>query len=491
MRQRGFGVILAVLLAFTLATCTSSSNSNSPSSQAPSSPGNNAVPVSVTIHDTPPAGVTILKFEILVTAATLQPSDASQSPVNMLPQPQDVELIHLQSESAVLANLNVPSGMYSGLSATFANPLMTIYNQSAQTYTVGAQSCAPMQVCEVVPTLNQMSVSFTASPFPITLTANSPVVLDMDFNVNASVQNDLSVTPTVSVNQLPAPPSTPVEHMRLIGMVTGVTSPTFMLQSSFDGSISTITTDSNTVYQFGQSCPADNFGCIATGQLLSVKVDVMSGGTLEATEVRLLQMPGLPTFLGTVLSVNAAQNQFQFGLCFSQGPASFNQQFQNAASAVAVTVQLSSSTAFSIDSDDLTLPAGLSFASVSDLVAGQTVLFQPMLPLTVSGTPPNITVTVGATSLELEPSQITAPISAVNASASPANFILSPLPMFYTNAGITQIQVDAVTGTNFQNFSGVSSLSTGQTVSVAGLVFNTATQPTVIADEIRLHQGNQ
>ncbi len=490
MRQQVFTLTLAVFLIFAFTACTNSNNPSSTSSTAPSAPGNAAVPVSVTIHDTPPAGVTILKFEIVVTAATLQPSDMSQQPVNMLPQPQDVELIHLQTESALLANLNVPSGTYTNLSATFANPLMTIFNQSSQTYTVGAQSCAPMQVCEVVPTLNQMSVSFSAAPFPITLAANSPVVLDMDFNVNASVQGDLSVTPTVTVDQLPAPPSTPIEHMRLIGTVTGVTSPTFTLESGYDGSMSTITTDSNTMYHFGQSCPADNFGCIMMGQLLSVQVEVMSDGTLDATEVRLIQMPGLPTFVGTILSVNAAQNQFQFGLCFAQGPASFNQQFQNAASAISVTVQVSSSTTFSIDSDDLTLPAGVSFASISDLVVGQTVAFQPMLPLTISGTPPNIVVTVGATSLELEPSQITATISAVNASASPANFILSPLPMFYTNAGITQIQVDAVTGTNFQNFSGVGSLTSGETVSVAGLVFNTATQPTVVADDIRLHQGS-
>jgi len=490
MRQYLFTASLAVLLAFTLLACSGSNSTGPVSSPGPSAPGNAAVPVSVTIHDTPPAGVTILKFEILITAATLQPSDTSQQPVNMLPQPQDVELIHLQTESALLANLNVPSGAYNSLSATFANPLMTIWNQSTQTYTIGAQSCMPMQVCEVVPNLNQMSVSFSASPFPITLTANSPVVLDMDFNVNASVQGDLSVTPTVTVNQLPAPPSMPFEHRRLIGMVTAVMSPTFTLQSSYDGSMSTITTDSNTRYHFGQPCQMDNFSCIATGQLLSVKVDVMSDGTLDATEVRLVQMPGLPTFLGTILSVNTAQNQFQLGLCFAQGPPSFNPQFQDAASAVSLTVQLSSSTMFSIDSDNLTLPSGLSFASVSDLVVGQTVAFQPMLPLTIAGTPPNITVTVGATSVELEPSQIRGAISAVNAQATPPNFVLGTLPMLYTSAGISQVQVDAVSGTNFQNVSGIGSLSSGQSVSVSGLVFNTATQPTVVADQVWVHQGN-
>jgi hypothetical protein len=178
--------------------------------------------VSISIHDTPPAGVTVLRFEVLITAATLQPSGMGQQPVNMLLQPQDVELIHLQTESAILGNLNVPTGTYSSLSATFANPLMTILNQSTTTYTVGAQSCQPGETCQVVPTLNQMSVTVSTAPFPITLTANSPVVLDMHFDVNASVQGDLSVTPMVSVKQLPVPPNAPFQHRHLFGTVTAV-----------------------------------------------------------------------------------------------------------------------------------------------------------------------------------------------------------------------------------------------------------------------------
>ena len=487
MRQYLIAVSLAVLLAFTLLACTSSSTS----SPASTSPGASTVPVSISIHDTPPAGVTILRFEILITAAALQPSEMSQPPVNMLLQPQDVELIHLQSESALLANLNVPTGSYTSLSATFANPLMTIWNQSMQTYTVGAQMCQPMQVCEVVPPLNQMSISFGASPFPITLTANSPVVLDLHFDVNASVQGDLSVTPMVSVNQLPAPPSVPFQHRQIFGTVTAVTSPTFMLQSSFDSMSYTVTTDSNTRYHFGEACIADNFSCIMVGQLLKVDVNEMSGGTLEATEVKLIQMPGLPSFQGTVLSVNVAKDQVQVGLNFEEIPIAENSPFMGTNAAISFTIQLSSSTMFSIDSDELTLPAGLSFASIQDLVVGQSIQFQPIpSSIMISGTAPSIQVTVGASSVQLEPSQLTATVSAVNAQATPPNFILGSLPMLYTAAGINQIQVDAVTGTDFDNVSGVSGLSTGQTVSVAGLLFNTATQPTAVAVEVRLRQDN-
>jgi len=486
MRQYFIAVSLAVLLAFTLLACT---NSNSSSSMS-STPGSSTVPVSISIHDTPPAGVTILRFEVLITAATLQPSGMSQQPVNMLLQPQDVELIHLQSESALLANLNVPTGTYTNLSATFANPLMTIWNQSMQTYTVGAQSCQPMEICKVVPTLNQMTISVTSSPFPITLTAASPVALDLHFDVNASVQGDLSVTPTVSLKQLTVPPNAVYQHMHLFGSVTAINSPTFTLQSSFDGSMSTITTDSNTMYYFDRSCMADNFSCIMVGQLLKVRVNVMSDGTLEATDVKLVQLSGLPSFQGTILSVNVAQNQVQLALNFEQGPVGDSHQDMDAASAISFTVQLSSSTTFSIDSENVTLPAGLTFASIQDMVVGQSIEFQPALPLTISGTPPNLMVTVGAGSVQLEPSQITATVSAVNAQASPPNFVLGPLPMLYTGAGIKQIQVDTVTGTDFENVNGIGGIASGQTVSISGLLFNTATQPTAVAVEVRVREGD-
>jgi len=484
MRQYFIAVSLAVLLAFTLLACTSSNSSMS------STPGSSTVPVSISIHDTPPAGVTILRFEVLITAATLQPSGMSQQPVNMLLQPQDVELIHLQSESALLANLNVPTGTYTNLSATFANPLMTIWNQSMQTYTVGAQSCQPMEICKVVPTLNQMTISVTSSPFPITLTAASPVALDLHFDVNASVQGDLSVTPTVSLKQLTVPPNAVFQPMHVFGTVTAVNSPNFSLQSSFGGSVSTITTDSNTRYFFGDSCAADNFSCIMVGQLLKVRVNVMSDGTLDATDVKLVQLSGLPSFQGTILSVNVAKDQVQLAINFQDGPVGDNQQDMDVAAAIFFTIQLSPSTKFSVDSEDVSVPSGLTFAGIQDMVVGQSIEFEPALPLSISGTPPNVMVTVGASSVELEPSQLTATVSAVNAQASPPNFVLGSLPMLYTGAGINAIQVDTVTGTEFENVNGIGGISSGQTVSISGLLFNTATQPTAVAVEVRVREGD-
>src|SRR5438309_9572710 len=100
----------------------------------------------------------------------------------------------------------------------------------------GVQTCA-LQICEFSPMLNQSSVTVEGSPFPITLTMNSPVVLKMDFNVDASVQqSDLSITPTVSVVQIPTISSTgqPAEEdVEVIGTITTIdqTAHTFKVQS--------------------------------------------------------------------------------------------------------------------------------------------------------------------------------------------------------------------------------------------------------------------
>jgi hypothetical protein len=56
------------------------------STQTPS--GTSAAQVSLTIHDNPPTGVTVLSFEIEVTGASLQPSDSSMQSVSMLSDPR-------------------------------------------------------------------------------------------------------------------------------------------------------------------------------------------------------------------------------------------------------------------------------------------------------------------------------------------------------------------------------------------------------------------
>jgi hypothetical protein len=448
--------------------------------------------VSLSIGDAPPMGVTILRFEIQVTAATLQPAASGQQPVSMLIKPTEVELEHLQTEPAFLANLNVPAGTYNSLTATFASPQMTILNQTGQTLSVGTQTCATNQVCNLTPSLNQMTVTVQAptAPFPITLSANSPLALLLHFDINNSVQNDLSVTPAISLAQVPPLPTGEFEHFHVVGTVSAISSPDFTLQTAIGNQSLNIVTDSNTVYDFGTSCQADNFSCIAVGQLLRVKVKLMPGGVLLASEVKLFQQQGLANFLGIVTSSNASQNQFQVVLIMMEDDehhdfGAFNLGF-------GLTVQPTSSATFSVDSDGVTVPSGLSFASVQDIFVGQVVSFHPVLPIATTGMGSGMggmsQFAISADSISLEPSEITGSVSAVNASATPPNFTLGNLPPLFTKASVNQLEIEPVTGTDFENISGLTALNPNDFVSVAGLLFNTASGPVVIAERVEKRQ---
>lgn len=469
---------LALLVTFAFTSCGGGQMSmQPPTSTTPSSATSN---VSLTIGDAPPAGVTILRFQIEVMSASLQPASSSQAAVSMLSQPQEVELEHLQTEAAFLANLNVPEGTYNGLSATFASPQMTIFNQTGSTLTVGSQTCSNNQVCDLTPTLNQMTVSVQqpTAPFPITLTASSPLVFLLHFDINDSVQNDLSITPTISLKQISAPPTGVFESFHIIGTVNTVNSPDFTLQTAYGNQTLTIVTDSNTQYNFGNSCPMENFSCIAMGQLLKVKVSLMGGGELLAKSVDLFSAPSIPSFLGLVTSANASQNQFQVALFFMDDQ---KHQFGQVGPGFGIAIQPTASATFSIDSDGITVPTGLSFASVQDISVGQVVLFQPALPVSMG---PMGQFTISASSITLEPSEITGAVAAVNASATPPNFSLGNLPPLFTKASITQLEIEPVTGTVFDNVTGLSSIDVNDSVSVGGLLFNTPAGPVVIAERI-------
>jgi len=290
----------------------------------------------------------------------------------------------------------------------------------------------------------------------------------------------LSVSPAISLKQIPPLPTGEFEHFHVVGTVSAVNSPDFTLQTAFGNQTLTIATDGNTKFNFGSSCQADNFSCVATGQLLKVKVNLMPGGTLLATDIELFSAQSIPSFQGVVTSANASQNQFQVVLFFMDDD---RHQFGQMGPGFGITVQPTSSATYSIDSDGITLPTGLSFVTVQDIYVGQVVLFHPTLPVTTGMMGQ---FTVGADSIILEPSQITGTVAAVNASATPPNFTLGSLPPLFTKASpsITQLEIEPVIGTDFDNVSGLSGLNVSDSVSVGGLLFNTASGPVVVAESV-------
>ena len=86
--------------------------------------GNSSVVLAMT--DTPPSNVTILSAEVTLTGATLAPGN-----VSLFSGSTTVELTRLQTDIAYIATAaNIPAGNYTSVTLTFANPSLTIENDS-------------------------------------------------------------------------------------------------------------------------------------------------------------------------------------------------------------------------------------------------------------------------------------------------------------------------------------------------------------------------
>lgn len=160
--------------------------------------------VSLSIRHNPPAGVSVLSFKIAVTGATLQPLDGSQPAVALVISPIEVEVPQLETEKALLNVVNAPEGTYRGISLTFANPKLTILNQSGQPIAIGTQTCLNGLVCEFNPPLNQSSITISSAPFPVMVRMSNPIGLEVDFFSSQCHPFTCFLRPTVRIFSSPA-----------------------------------------------------------------------------------------------------------------------------------------------------------------------------------------------------------------------------------------------------------------------------------------------
>src|SRR6266478_5800773 len=111
--------------------------------------GNSSVVLAMT--DTPPSNVSILSAEVTLTGATLTPGN-----VSLFSGSTTVELTRLQTDIAYLATAaNIPAGNYTGVTLTFANPMLTNENDMAATIA----GCAVGSICTIAPTAPSLSAT--------------------------------------------------------------------------------------------------------------------------------------------------------------------------------------------------------------------------------------------------------------------------------------------------------------------------------------------
>ncbi|MGA3213995.1 MAG: DUF4382 domain-containing protein, partial [Terriglobales bacterium] len=485
-------------------------------------PPASTVPVSLTITDDPPAGVSVLFFQVSLTAASLQP--ASGSAVSLLPNgtPIQIDVTQLQALSAFLSTANVPAGNYSSLSLTFASPQLVIINNSDQSI---ASTCAVGSVCQLTPAIdNSATVNLSSSPFPVTVAAGSPLGFLIDYHLNTIIQPDLSVNLAavngVTVSQLP--PSAPLQPPQF-GFVTGTVESVSASQTQFTvqtawGWNFTIDTNSSTELVDWPPCASPGaLSCLSAGAVVLVQIaSVESNGDLLAAQVTWLQAAGQQTVVGTIVGIPPLPlpaGETMLMLILHQNPTASTNLPVGAMALVAVWapgIGGHTATTYSIDANGFTIPSGFTFASSNDLAVGQTLqvtvapgTLQPPTPvaspgLGVWGLPLEPIFT--ASSLQLEPSQLTGTVSAI----SSPDFTLSVASMpqcSVTNSNtiacpqfVALIPYDAVTTsqTTYQGFStdSFSGLADNDWVSVNGWLFpasGSTSLPTIVPKTVVLH----
>ncbi len=437
---------------------------NSSMSVAP--PG--SVPMSLTIGDTPPSGVAVLFFETQITGASLQPSDTSKAAVSVLSTPVEVEFGHLQTDKAFLSLSNVAPDTYKSISLTFGNATMTIVNHSG----AAIGSCANNSVCELAPNFNPSMATLSSAPFPITIRQNSVVGIRLDFNVNSSVQSDLSIDPVVTIKHLIQRQDDEDEQEmenvdEIDGQVTVVGSNQFTLMNEKSGFDRT-----------GCTASPEDFSCVKMGQILDVDLSENGMGKMLAKRVEFEEDANREALKGTITSVDSS-TQFHM-VVFNEEPA-----LSGVSEGSQVVIAIQPTAMFQIGREEMgegggfSIP-GLSFASGADLLVGQDVQIRPG---TVSSSGGVSTITTDL--VRLWPSQITGQVG--SAGVSNSTFTLTGLSSLFTGATppITSITVVMLSEMTMMDDSETGSLAAGQTVSVKGLLFNTTGTPTLVTRTLR------
>ena len=478
--SRALFLVIALATSFFLVACGGSTNS---SSSAPTM--SNGVPMILTIGDTPPNGVAVLFFEALITKATLQPSDASKPAVTVLSTPVEVEFGHLQTDRAFLNLANVTPDTYKSITLSFGNATLTIENHSGAVF--GA--CANNSACELTPILNPAAVTVSSTPFPITIAQNSVVGLRLDFNVNSSVEPDLSINPAVTLKSIvhkdESERDKEMEDVDEIdGQVTSVGNNQFTLMNEQSGQSFNISVNSSTVFvDFGRTgCAANppSLSCVAMGQILDVDLSASGMGAMLAKRVEFEEAVNRQAIKGVITSVDSS-TQFHM-VVFNEEPT-----MAGIAEGSPVTVTIQPSAVFQVGSEELGEDGGfsntgLSFASSANLLVGQDVQIRPGTASTSGGV-----TTVPTDLVRLWPSQITGTVGSANTGAG--TFTLTGLSPLFAGATppITTITVETLSGLLLMDGDNSQSAlpAVGSSVSVKGLLFNTTGTPTLVTRTMR------
>jgi hypothetical protein len=443
--------------------------------------GNSSVVLAMT--DTPPSTVTFLSAEVTLTGASLNPGN-----VSLFSGSTTVELTRLQTDIAYLATATkIPAGNYTSVTLTFANPSLTIENDTASPIVSGTTTCAVGSICTMAPTSTaNLSTSVPLTSFTIASSSTSGLLIDVSLDnlLTATLGEDFSAGTTVTSFTpagLGAPPVGAEDVVGQIGSVSASAN-TFILTNAM-GSFTLKADSTSTFFQFptsGACTTSGSFACLQNNQIVSVDIAMQSDGSILARNIVFEDADSSDVEVeGVITGTNVGSQQFSFvvlGISAAGTGLSIGEPLSVQYSVV------SPLTTFDIDfthADNLPVSiTGFLFATPADLVVGQQVSLRRNSAS--SGT------TIKADRVRLRSSRITATVQTIGSGI----ISLSNIPSIFSgHGGITLIQALTSVPTIFFEIGhtiNISDIALSNIVSVRGPLFNVSGGRTVVVSKVVL-----
>jgi len=440
-----------------------------------SNTGNSSVVLAMT--DTPPSNVSILSAKVTLTGATLNPGS-----VTLFSGSTTVELTRLQTDIAYLATAaNIPAGSYTSVTLTFANPLLTIENDTGSSIVSGSTTCTVGSICTIAPTtIANLSATIPLTAFTLASNANAGLLVDVSLDnlLSATMGADFSAGTTVSAFTPGGTGAPLVGAEDVVGEAGTINASanTFSLQN-VTGSFPLKVDNTTTFFQFPSSaCSTPGFACLHANQILSVDMGIQPDGSLLARNILYEDGNNSETEVeGMITSTNAGLQQFNIVTLAESAPVSGLQ----IGDVTTVQYSVSPQTPFDVDfvhADNVPVStAGYLFAAPADLTVGQQV--------SILRNASSSAVLIKADRVRLRSSRITATVQIVG---SP-NIYLYSLPSIFSGHSVTQIQVVTSSPTIYSengapaNFS---LITLAELLSVRGPLFNVSGTRTLVASKI-------
>ncbi|PYU57817.1 MAG: hypothetical protein DMG56_21790, partial [Acidobacteria bacterium] len=136
------------------------------------------------VADTLPANPSLVTFKVTITGIALVTSGGTQQALSLNGSPV-VDLMRLQSDTLFLGTFgNIPAGQYTGVIVSFSNPVLTFFNDTANTL----QGCPPSNGCPQV-SLAAFGTSQANVTFSVSSTAAAGIGIDLNLSNLLSISS--------------------------------------------------------------------------------------------------------------------------------------------------------------------------------------------------------------------------------------------------------------------------------------------------------------